>query len=170
MMGGNVYFIRDGVGHMKIGIAQDVQSRLNDLQVANPMQLEIYRVLEVGNMGIAREMEQTLHTIFKNSRIRGEWFFEDPIIELFNRPSFVLCNYEFKGGSIPHKDVLKVGTNIKKERGYSLKDVADILGYKVRTMRQWVHDGKMKAVKPAGGKQWMVLESEVRRLQNGNTD
>lgn len=50
------------------------------------------------------------------------------------------------------------------EQGYTLKEVADILGLKVRTMRQWVHDGKMKAVKPADGKQWMVLESEVRRL------
>lgn len=56
------------------------------------------------------------------------------------------------------------------EKGYNLKEVADCLGMKVRTMRQWVHDGKMKATKPAGGKQWMVLESEVRRLQNKDAD
>lgn len=53
---------------------------------------------------------------------------------------------------------------MEKEIGYSLRDVADALGLKVRTIRQWVHDGKIDAVKPEGAKQWVVRESEVRRL------
>ena len=56
------------------------------------------------------------------------------------------------------------------EQGYNLKQVADALGMKVRTMRQWVHDGKLKAEKIPGTKRWIVLESEVRRLQNRNAD
>ena len=51
------------------------------------------------------------------------------------------------------------------EQGYTLLEVADLLGLKVRTIRQWVHDGKIRAVKPKGAKQWIVFESEIRRLQ-----
>ena len=56
------------------------------------------------------------------------------------------------------------------EKGYNLRQVADSLGLKVRTIRQWVHDGKITAVKPEGGKQWIVSESEIRRIkgENGN--
>lgn len=54
------------------------------------------------------------------------------------------------------------------EKGYTLQEVANLLGLKVRTMRQWVHDGKMKATKIPGTKRWIVLETEVRRLQNGD--
>lgn len=54
------------------------------------------------------------------------------------------------------------------EKGYNLQEVAMLLGMKVRTMRQWVHDGKLKANKIPGTKRWIVMESEVRRLQNGN--
>lgn len=53
------------------------------------------------------------------------------------------------------------------ERYYSLKDAAQILGIKIRTARQWVHDGKMKAVKYQGMNRWYVLESEIRRLKEG---
>jgi excisionase family DNA binding protein len=54
------------------------------------------------------------------------------------------------------------------ERGYSLREVADALGLKVRTIRQWVHDGKLQAVKPKGAKQWVVFESELRRVQGAD--
>jgi len=54
------------------------------------------------------------------------------------------------------------------EKVYKLNEVAEILGLKVRTIRQWVHDGKIEAVKIPGGKHWFVKESEVRRLQNAD--
>ena len=56
------------------------------------------------------------------------------------------------------------------EKGYNLQEVANLLGLKVRTIRQWVHDGKMAATKIPGTKRWIVKESEVRRLQNDNGD
>lgn len=54
------------------------------------------------------------------------------------------------------------------EQGYTLKEVASVLGLKVRTIRQWVHDGKIKAIKPEGAKQWIVFESEIRRVQGAD--
>ena len=54
------------------------------------------------------------------------------------------------------------------EKGYNLNEVARFLGLKVRTVRQWVHDGKLKAKKIPGTQRYIVLESEIRRLQDGN--
>ena len=53
------------------------------------------------------------------------------------------------------------------EKGYRLTDVAEATGMEVRTVRQWVHDGKLKATKIPGTKCWVVKESEMRRLQDG---
>lgn len=51
------------------------------------------------------------------------------------------------------------------ERYYNLKEVSVLLGIKVRTAREWVHNGKMNATKYADGKSWYVAESEIRRLR-----
>ena len=51
------------------------------------------------------------------------------------------------------------------ERGYNLVQVSELLGIKVRTAREWVHNGKMKANKIEGSRRWIVMESEVKRLQ-----
>jgi len=51
------------------------------------------------------------------------------------------------------------------ERGYNLLQVADFLGLKVRTVRQWIHDGKLKATKLEGSRRWVVSESEIKRIR-----
>lgn len=51
------------------------------------------------------------------------------------------------------------------ERGYNLIQTANLLGIKVRTAREWVHNGKMKANKIQGSQRWIVMESEIKRLQ-----
>lgn len=52
------------------------------------------------------------------------------------------------------------------EKGYNLIDVASLLGVKVRTVRQWVNNGKIAATKIPGTRRWIVMESEIRRMQN----
>ena len=54
------------------------------------------------------------------------------------------------------------------EKTYNLSEVAALLGLKVRTIRQWVHDGKIKANKAPGTKRWLVFESEIRRIQGAD--
>ena len=54
---------------------------------------------------------------------------------------------------------------MKMEKGYSLIETADFLGIKVRTARQWVHDGKIQATKIPNSRRWVVMESEIKRLQ-----
>ena len=55
----------------------------------------------------------------------------------------------------------------KMERYYNLKETSALLGIKIRTAREWVHNGKMKAVKYPHSSQWYIAESEIRRIQNG---
>lgn len=75
-------------------------------------------------------------------------------------------------GFITPKRYLKVGGTKPAEKGveryYNLKEASTLLGIKIRTAREWVHSGKMKAVRYAGGRSWYVPESEIRRIQNGN--
>jgi len=54
------------------------------------------------------------------------------------------------------------------EKAYSLNEVAQLLGIAVRTVRYWVHTGKINARKITGTNRWIVMESEVKRLQKGN--
>ena len=51
------------------------------------------------------------------------------------------------------------------EKAYDLLQAAELLGMKVRTVRQWVADGKIQAVKISGGKKWIIKESEIKRLR-----
>ena len=52
------------------------------------------------------------------------------------------------------------------EKYYNLNETAEILGVKVRTLREWLKDGSLKAHKYEGKKKWYVPQSEVERLQS----
>lgn len=54
------------------------------------------------------------------------------------------------------------------ERYYNLNEASVLLGIKLRTAREWVHNGKLNAIKYPNGRQWYVSESEIRRIQNDN--
>ena len=56
------------------------------------------------------------------------------------------------------------------ERGYNLIEASQLLGIKVRTMRQWVHSGKAKANKIPSSRRWIIMESEIKRLQGGGSN
>lgn len=48
---------------------------------------------------------------------------------------------------------------------YRIKEVAEILNFTERAVRQWIIDGKIKCVKIMG--QWRIPEEEVERLKRG---
>lgn len=52
------------------------------------------------------------------------------------------------------------------ERLCNVNQAADALGIKVRTIRQWIHTGKIKAGKYPVSNRWYIAESEIRRLRN----
>jgi excisionase family DNA binding protein len=50
------------------------------------------------------------------------------------------------------------------EKYYNLGEVANLTGYKPRTLRAWIKNGKMKAKKMPDGRLWLVKEKELRRI------
>lgn len=51
------------------------------------------------------------------------------------------------------------------DKMYTIKDVAEALNFKERTVRQWVVDGKIEAVKIMS--EWRIPAREVERLKRG---
>ena len=93
--GGNVYFIRDGLGHVKIGLTKDVLQRKKELQTANPCELEIFYVMHLDKYFDAQNIERALHKKFSHVRMCGEWFHEHEIINYLRNAKIKLCGYKF---------------------------------------------------------------------------
>ena len=68
-----VYLISDGE-YIKIGIAKDVRTRLCELQVGNPNQLELICAIPLNSEKNARRLEEELHLEYDEFSIRGEWY------------------------------------------------------------------------------------------------
>lgn len=92
----NIYFIRDGMGNIKIGIARNVQKRKKALQTANPNKLEIFCIWHVKKIEHAYEIESYLHKRFANSRKCGEWFEETDVIEYLRNGELNVPRYMFE--------------------------------------------------------------------------
>lgn len=92
---GIVYFIRDGIGHIKIGVTHNIKNRLLTLQTANPLRLQYYVGLSVPSITKAYEIERYLHEMFSDCRLCGEWFDEKKVIEFLNKETCELCGYTF---------------------------------------------------------------------------
>ena len=54
------------------------------------------------------------------------------------------------------------------EKGYNLIEASELLGIKVRTARKWIKDGIIKAHQIPSSRRWIVMESEIKRLQGGD--
>lgn len=73
---GTIYFIRAEKGPIKIGFTmQSPRKRMKDLQTSNPRKLYLLATAR----GTKRD-EHTLHTMFKDYRLQGEWFEASPEI------------------------------------------------------------------------------------------
>lgn len=66
------------------------------------------------------------------------------------------------------KDRLEALREGGPDRGYSVPMAADALGITDRTVRQWIRDGKIKALKISGTRRWLIDASEIERLNGKN--
>ena len=84
-----VYFITDG-RYTKIGVAEDPNKRVKELQTGNPFKLSLAKVIDG-----SYEEEKQLHDMLHLYQINGEWYdwdnFDDEVIELLltETPSLV---------------------------------------------------------------------------------
>lgn len=51
------------------------------------------------------------------------------------------------------------------DKNYSLRQASELLGIKVRTVRDWIGKGKIKAEKYGCSNRWFVSESEIARIR-----
>lgn len=70
-----VYFIQAGrKGPVKIGVARNVEKRLESLQTGNHQELFVRTLIVCDEKNHAYETEKKFHRKFKYLHIRGEWF------------------------------------------------------------------------------------------------
>ena len=71
-----VYFIQAGSkkGPVKIGYANNVETRMAELQIGCPFTLSILFTIEARGLRHAQMMEAWFHDRWHRRRIRGEWF------------------------------------------------------------------------------------------------
>ena len=79
-----VYFISDGE-YTKIGLADNVEKRLMELQVGNARSLKITCKIPVDSRENARNLEIYLHNIYADYVMNGEWYNLKSVI---NEPLF----------------------------------------------------------------------------------
>lgn len=51
------------------------------------------------------------------------------------------------------------------EKRYNIRQAADILGIKVRTVREWIKLGKLNAEKYGCSNRWFISEDEINRVK-----
>ncbi len=71
-----IYFIRAGKhgNPIKIGIADNVEKRICELQTGNHCKLYLIVKIKADSRSHAESMEKWMHYRFKRKHIRGEWF------------------------------------------------------------------------------------------------
>lgn len=53
------------------------------------------------------------------------------------------------------------------EKEYDLQEASQFLCVQVRTLREWVKNGKIKAKKYSGSGKWIVSREEIERIRKG---
>ena len=74
-----VYFISDGCGHCKIGVASDIQNRFNTLQVGCAFELTIKHIIYTDTIDEAHDIEKEYHSALSEYLVRGEWYKENAV-------------------------------------------------------------------------------------------
>jgi hypothetical protein len=95
-----VYFILDTVSNaVKIGKANNIDSRISDLQTGNPNALKLIHYIDCESEEQSFVLERKLHNQYKKLRLIGEWFVYDESIfqELFQEG----LNYQRKSKRDP---------------------------------------------------------------------
>jgi hypothetical protein len=69
--GGNYVYLIKCHEFYKIGIANDIDARLNSLQCGNPYELELMFAMRYPN---AEDIEEMLHERYGKKRVFREWF------------------------------------------------------------------------------------------------
>lgn len=121
-----VYFIQRGDA-IKIGKSRNVPRRLRGLQVNHPDRLTLLGSVEISTA----EFERSIHRVFADSRISGEWFAASP--RLLGFIAYVLARGLLKTVSQPLSETGSAPTTKERQnrpknawRQHRSKEVGDV--------------------------------------------
>lgn len=100
-----VYFISDGQGHVKIGIASSLKARVSTLQVGSAFELNVIHAEYVDSVTEAAERERKYHALFSEAFIRGEWYNQEPV-EKYLREGTVTRQKKYFCDYYPEFDII----------------------------------------------------------------
>lgn len=126
-----VYFVTDGSGFVKIGVAKNLRQRLREIQTGNPRDIRVLKVINVRNNSIDYDMEKALHKYYKDARVKTingktEWF------DLSKRKDILFLTAS-KARSILHDlhpKYLTISSYSSKENNHALEEISDYLNSK----------------------------------------
>lgn len=84
-----VYLMRNEIGNLKIGISKVPISRARDITNASGLVVECIAYWQVDS--VARGVESSLHKVFRDHRIQGEWFL--PHFQIHNVENEIPCTF-----------------------------------------------------------------------------
>lgn len=98
---GYIYFLDDHNGHIKIGITDNLERRMKQLQTGNALELTLIHHIKVGDMTEAFELESLLHHALNNSKVKNEWFEKDAVMKFLKHNWIQIGDYRFRGIGYP---------------------------------------------------------------------
>lgn len=125
-----IYLISHSNEYLKIGYTKNINKRLYQLQVSNPVKLELLHLID-GDLSLEKE----LHFMFKDLISNGEWFyFDKKIINYFEDKKCLM----WQQGYEPYnkRDVSGI---IKQERlnnKMSLSDLGELYGCTAQSIKE----------------------------------
>ena len=129
--------------YYKIGIANDVQSRLAQLSTGNPFELEVLAVYGFKN---ANAVEVAIHQRYSGSRKRGEWFFlDDHDLVDFEQICQLLGGEKEIANALPTDEDIQTAEEIQSE----VLDSEDKLDFE-----KMFADGWRLAIQDSRGRYW----------------
>jgi len=157
-------------GYVKIGISKDPVFREKTLQSQEP-EVETLVFSEFSSIAVATQVEEFLHEIHNEKRVRGEWF------DLTIKDCMDMANQYILGGE---SDILQRISDYKKpliEKKYSQIDIdfdilqLGIIEYiKLNSKHQKIKKGQMSLLSPASkalfNKTWGELVENNVLLEN----
>ena len=141
-----VYFILSYIA-VKIGKAENVEERRENLQTANPDELIIHRKIRIPENISAKTVETALHKLAEKYHKRGEWFYlncletldkmsDEEIISLGQPISDDQDNLKTGRKRVEEHYGMNIHNKILNlhEQGLSYRKISEVLGVSIATI------------------------------------
>lgn len=98
---GYIYFLDDHNGHVKIGLTDNMERRMKQLQTGNAMELTLIHSIKVDSMQDAFQLESILHHALNNHKVMNEWYEKKAVMKFLAHNWIHVGKFRFRGLGYP---------------------------------------------------------------------